>query len=91
MNRVYTAILSKYANDRTFIKKFKAAQRAWLVFRDAEVAANYPDADSGGAIASVTAMCADTTIAELTRQRTRELKSWLKGPMEGDVCASSLP
>jgi uncharacterized protein YecT (DUF1311 family) len=90
MNRVYAAILSKYAKDSAFIKKFKAAQRAWLLFRDAEVAANYPDMGQKGAHASVSTMCWDMTITELTRQRTRELKSWLKGPVEGDVCASSL-
>jgi uncharacterized protein YecT (DUF1311 family) len=90
MNRVYTAVLSKYAKDATFIAKLKAAQRAWLVFRDADMAANYPDPDPQSAYGSAYPMCMSRNATELTRQRTEQLKVWLKGTEEGDICAGSV-
>jgi uncharacterized protein YecT (DUF1311 family) len=90
MNRVYEAILKKYAKDTVFIAKLKNAQRAWLAFRDAELAANYPDPEPQFAYGSVYPMCASYLVAELTRERTKQLKAWLHGTQEGDVCAGSI-
>src|SRR5438309_2132448 len=42
LNRVYQAVLKRYADDVVLIKKLKAAQRAWVTFRDAEIDAQYP-------------------------------------------------
>ncbi len=89
MNRVYAAVLSKYAKDMAFIAKLKAAQRAWLVFRNAEVAATYPDPDPS-TYGSVYPECVRLTATELTKLRTEQLKVWLKGTEEGDVCSGSV-
>ena len=88
LNQVYQQVLQKYATDKTFIAKFKAAQKAWLAFRDAELEARYPDAKSGD-YGSVYPMCANNEEEALTRKRIAELREWLKGTQEGDVCAGS--
>lgn len=45
LNAVYQAVLKRHNADRVFSEKFKAAQRAWLKWRDAEMEAIYPDSD----------------------------------------------
>lgn len=89
LNRVYQKILRDYKADLTFIKKLKNAQRAWLVYRDAELAAVYPDT-SPGVYGSVNPMCRCTELQHLTESRTEELRRWITGTIEGDVCAGSV-
>lgn len=91
LNRAYLAVLKKHAGDTTFIAKFKTAQRAWLVFRDAEIAAHFPDADPRLAYGSVYPMCASNLKTELTLKRIEQLKQWQDGTPEGDICAGSVP
>lgn len=89
LNGVYTQVLEKYADDATFITKFRAAQRAWVALRDAELAATYPHQEPGY-YGSVYPMCAATRLTELTRARTTDLRRWLEGTEEGDVCAGAM-
>jgi uncharacterized protein YecT (DUF1311 family) len=88
LNQVYQQVLSKYAKDTVFVAKLKVAQKAWLAFRDAELAARFPDNDKSN-YGSVYPMCADNELEAMTRKRTEELRAWLKGTQEGDVCAGS--
>lgn len=88
LNRVYAKVLAANAQDKAFIEKFKAAQRAWIVFRDAQIAARYPNpADYG----SVLPMCQSGEYEQLTRDRIKQLNAWIVGTEEGDVCAGSYP
>jgi len=88
LNRVYAKVLAANAPDKAFIEKFKAAQRAWIVFRDAQIAARYPNpADYG----SVLPMCQSGEYEQLTRERIKQLNAWIVGTEEGDVCAGSYP
>jgi uncharacterized protein YecT (DUF1311 family) len=88
LNQVYQQVLRKYAKDTVFLGKLKAAQKAWLAFRDAELAARFPDSDTTH-YGSVYPMCASSELESMTRKRTEELRAWLKGTEEGDVCAGS--
>ncbi len=90
LNAVYARIQRDYAHDAAVLAKLRLAQRAWLAFRDAELAARYPDADPATAYGSAYAGCAAGVKAELTRARTTELKRWLDGVAEGEVCAGSV-
>jgi uncharacterized protein YecT (DUF1311 family) len=90
MNEAYARILEEYANDPQFITKLKAAQRAWLAFRDAELEAHYPRVDKQAEYGSAYPMCRCSEMQSLTEDRTKELKRWLKGTAEGEVCAGSL-
>lgn len=90
LNAVYAAILKKNADDKNFIDKLKAAQRAWVAFRDAEMAARYPAKDKWE-YGSAFDLCWCNGLAALTQQRTEQLKPWRDGIPEGDVCAGSYP
>jgi len=94
LNLVYQEILKRFKNDRVFIKKLRAAQRAWLKFRDAQFEAKFPHIlDSRGQYnyGAVFPMCNRLYKAELTHERVEELRLWLDGTDEGDVCSGSLP
>ena len=43
LNNIYQTILKEYKEDTTFIKNFKASQKIWIQFRDAEIKMKYPD------------------------------------------------
>lgn len=84
LNQTYQAILAKYKDDATFIANLRKAQRAWMAFRDAELDAKFPLAAGQSAriqYGSMYPMCYLGAKAELTRQRTAQLKDLLKnGP-----------
>ncbi|GAB2567159.1 DUF1311 domain-containing protein [Dyella jejuensis] len=88
LNQVYRQVLHKYAGDPEFVARLKVAQKAWLAFRDAELAARFPHSDKSD-YGSVYPMCADNELEAMTRKRTDALRAWLKGAAEGDVCAGS--
>jgi uncharacterized protein YecT (DUF1311 family) len=45
LNTTYATVLKSYAQDAPFLAKFKQAQRAWIAFRDAQLAARFPKSD----------------------------------------------
>lgn len=93
LNRVYKKILESYKGDPKFITKFRASQRAWISFRDAELEARFPHADGGKSAqyyGSIFPMCYAQYKAGLTRERAAKLQEWLDGAEEGDVCSGSV-
>ena len=91
LNAVYQAVLRQNAGDKRFTAKFRAAQRAWVAFRDAEMAARYPAEDVQMEYGSMYNYCYCTEVAALTRQRTEALMRWRDGIAEGDGCSGSYP
>lgn len=90
LNAVYQQILAKYKADATFLVSLRAAQRAWLAFRDAHLESLYPDKDKRTAYGSIYPTCACGVLADLTHARTAQLQLWLDGGEEGDTCAGSV-
>lgn len=93
LNATWKKIQTKYADKPLFLEKLKASQRLWLQFRDAEVAAAFPVGKSDDpqfVYGSVYPMCISQLQAALTVQRVNQLKAWLDGTQEGDVCAGSI-
>lgn len=90
LNRVYKAILEKYRKDPLFVEKLRAAQRAWLAYRDAEIEAKYPHAGEAHYYGSIFPMCDFLYRAQLTQERTKKLREWLDGSGEGDGCSGSV-
>ncbi len=90
LNRVYKAILEKYKADALFVEKLRAAQRAWLTFRDAEIEAKYPHAKDPHVYGSSLGMCDPLYRAQLTQERIKKLREWLDGSEEGDICSGSV-
>jgi uncharacterized protein YecT (DUF1311 family) len=91
MNRVYKAALKRLEGDKKATDKLKAAQRAWMAFRDAELAAHFPAGASIQEYGSVFPMCQSSHLTDLTQARTQQLSFWAVGVEEGDVCAGSYP
>lgn len=87
MNIVYQKILTEYAAQPEFIKKFKIAQRLWVQLRDAELDAKFPGPDYYG---TVEPMCRAMYLEGLTKERIKYLKVWLTGIPEGDSCNGSV-
>lgn len=87
LNRVYQQLLKKHAVQKTFIKKLKLAQEAWLKFRDAHIESFYPELneDQLRAEGTIYSMCKVMENTRLTIERTEELKRMLN-PKEGDIC-----
>ena len=79
LNQVYKAILEKYKKDPRFVEKLRAAQRAWLAFRDAEIEAKYPHANEPGYYGSILGMCDPLYRTQLTQERVEKLREWLDG------------
>jgi uncharacterized protein YecT (DUF1311 family) len=87
LKKVYQQVLKKYASDATLVSKLKASQRAWIAFRDAEMDARFPNPNGYG---SVFPMCDADIKADLTKERTKQLRVWLEGIEEGDVCTDAI-
>lgn len=91
LNAVYKAVLEQHKTNTKFLDKLKAAQRAWLKWRDAEMEAIYPEKDDPSYYGSSFAACWSTQLTNFTQERTRQLQKWLEGVEEGDVCSGSYP
>ncbi|RUR17741.1 DUF1311 domain-containing protein [Legionella sp. km535] len=89
LNQVYQQVLVKYKSDKVFIDRFVSAQRKWIEFKDAYVDSMYvPEyQDTYG---SVLPMCHCYFIEKITEDRTKQLKVWIDGIDEGDVCTGSV-
>ena len=88
LNQIYLKLLQSYKNDTVFIRSLKEAQRQWVKFRDAQVKMKYPS--SRETYGSVLPMCLYYYVEELTINRIKELKPWIDGVEEGDVCSGSI-
>jgi len=80
LNTTWQALLRKEADDKVFIAKLRAAQKAWLAFRDAELEAHFAckDEDSRVCWGSMEAMSFMMRKKDLTQQRTKMLKDMLE-------------
>jgi len=93
MNTVYRQILKEYADEPLFLGKLKIAQRLWVQLRDAETEARFPvgsNENPRDVWGSAMPMDVDTYRAELTRQRTKQLRVWIDGLPDGDNLAGSV-
>jgi uncharacterized protein YecT (DUF1311 family) len=78
LNRVYQQLLSKLSDDKSAQAKLRAAQRAWVVFRDAQLEAWYP-ASNKQAYGSIFPMCYAQMRAAITKERAEQLRRMLDG------------
>ena len=90
LNKSYNQVLSEYKTNAAFIRKLRIAQRAWIAYRDAQLEALYPASNKRAEYGSVFPMCRCSALAALTTQRADELKKWIDGAEEGDVCSGSI-
>ena len=92
LNAAYRELLTKVRENKTATKKLAAAEKAWIVFRDAELAAEWPVAEGENPnllYGSVHPLCYYNELATMTWGRVKALKN-LMTKEEGDVCSSGL-
>ncbi|RJG46322.1 lysozyme inhibitor LprI family protein [Mesorhizobium sp. DCY119] len=80
LNQTFKKIQTRIADDADGKARFVKAQRAWIAFRNAECTFQSSGDDGGSAAPMVVAACQ----AELTKDRTRQLKAYLNC-QEGDL------
>lgn len=78
LNNVYGALLSKAESQPEAIAKIKAAERAWIAYRDAYIEAMYPAKDKQTEYGSVYPTEADLLRAKLTKQQVTALRELLQ-------------
>lgn len=86
---IYLKITIEYKSDTTFIKNFKAAQKAWLVYRDKALREKYPEREQGY-YGTIQPVCEYDYLTQLTNERIKTLKVWLVGIQDGDNCIGSV-
>ncbi len=90
LDNTYAQILHDFKVDTIFIANLKNAQTLWIKFRDSEMHAKYPNRENGY-YGSVQTMCWSLYKAALTSDRIKNLKKWIEGTVEGDVCSGTVP
>ncbi len=85
LNRTYEQVLSKCKDQPDKLARIREAERAWIVFRDAEAEALFPES-LRSQFGSVFGMCRAIQLARLTSERTEQLKALVRYK-EGDVCS----
>ena len=93
LNSLYQQVLKLYASDAAFLKAFRASQQAWLTYRDAQLEARFPTRPGEAkrvTYGSVYPTCSCTILAELTTARNQQLRVWVEGIAEGNVCSGSV-
>jgi uncharacterized protein YecT (DUF1311 family) len=78
LNKVYGQLLSKAANDPNDVAKIKAAERAWIAYRDAYIEAMYPAADKQAEYGSIYPMDVALLTVKLTQQHIADVQELLK-------------
>ena len=76
LNETYAELMKKESKDPTFIRKLRAAQRAWIAFRDAEIDATYACNEANARICwgSMLPLSISAYKTKLTRERTARLQ-----------------
>jgi uncharacterized protein YecT (DUF1311 family) len=78
LNNVYQKLLSKAASLPEAATKIKAAERAWIAYRDAYMEAMYPAQDKQAEYGSMYPMEFDLVRAKLTKRQVTTLKELLQ-------------
>jgi uncharacterized protein YecT (DUF1311 family) len=78
LNRIYKLLLSKVADDPIATVKIKAAEKAWIGYRDAYLEAMYPAEDKQAEYGSIYPMEAALAAARITREQAGALRELLK-------------
>lgn len=89
LNVTYQKILAKYREDKLFTDQMIKAQKKWIEFRDAYVASRYIP-QRNDLYGSASPMCQCYFMATVINDRIKQLKVWLDGIPEGDICIGSV-
>jgi uncharacterized protein YecT (DUF1311 family) len=88
LNRVYKELLSKLKGDDNATRKLRAAERAWLAFKEAHLQELYPAKEKQIQYGSIFPMCWAQVSAAITKERTAQLKRMLEDKDPCDFSAN---
>ena len=79
LNATWKKLMEKFKNDKTAIAKLKAAQKAWIAFRDAEVDAMFAcdEGDVSVCWGSMYPMLFNSELQSMTETRTERLQKYI--------------
>ncbi len=85
LNKVYNELRAKNKKDKLYLNHLKASQKLWLKFLDAELNAVYTceDENKQMCFGSMYPLMFNSTKTELTQDRTKQLKRYLKNSPTG--------
>lgn len=86
LNKLYKSIRDRLSDQPDAVKKLVAAQKAWIVFRDAECGFAGFRSQDGSAYPMLISTCRD----RLTQARVKDFKAYLSCE-EGDMSCPVLP
>lgn len=72
--------------DEEFMVHYKNSQNAWLAYRATQLKMRYPTRDWG----SIQPLCECEYQISLIENRVKEMKEWINGAEEGDVCSGTV-
>ena len=78
LNHVYSQLLANAGSDENAVAKIKAAERAWIAYRDAYIEAMYPTPDKQAEYGSIYPMDVALLTTKLTQQHIADLQGLLK-------------
>jgi len=76
LNNTWKSLMAKFKDEKIVIAKLKTAQKAWIVFRDAEVEAQFA-CDGDRCWGSMENMLRSNVLKELTDTRTARLQKYI--------------
>ena len=78
LNTTYRALLAKVASQREALVKIKAAEGAWIAYRDAYIEATYPAKDKATEYGSIYPLEVALLRAKLTQRQLAALEDMLQ-------------
>jgi len=78
LNEVYRNVLARAGKQQEAVAKIKAAERAWIAYRDAYMDAMYPAKEKQAEYGSIYPMEADLLRAKLTQRQVIALRELLQ-------------
>jgi uncharacterized protein YecT (DUF1311 family) len=79
LNATWKKLMAQFKDDKTATAKLKAAQKAWIVFRDAEIAAQFAcdEGDVRVCWGSMYPMLVNGELQAMTETRTERLQKYI--------------
>jgi len=78
LNSTYRALLAKVADQPEAVAKIKAAEKAWIAYRDAYIEASYPAKDKATEYGTIYPLDVALLRAKLTQRQIAALEDMLK-------------
>ncbi|WP_064751015.1 lysozyme inhibitor LprI family protein [Runella limosa] len=79
-----------YDGDVLFLKSLEESQKAWVTYKNSMIKAKFPNINQPNYYGSSLGLCVSDYLIFLTDNRIKELKVWLDGLPEGDICNGSV-